>query len=486
MKCMNKLHRFSFVPNPASDETVYSWISRYHLMSGYDSFRNTTLALLGVHEERATNEFPCFIPSLSQMTKVAVNDIIKQMTPYHYFAPFLDAATRKSFFKRLETGCTSSLQSSLGMVANRITPGQFLYCCCDCIVEDTDKFGFPYWHVEHQLTGVYVCSKHHQLLHPVYRATRKVPILPEAIPEPDSRPQDDRLANLISTELSSHVSLNTNNILIAYKVRLNSMGFITVCGRLRLKLLREALKDYLNKLTPGLLVCELLKKQLIKHRYPECLFYTPNASHHPIKHLIMIDYLFGSWRKFSELVNSNLAESMAPQPAHVTQPIMLSAEAITKISSGVSLRKVSVGEGLSVTTLKILAHREGLDINLRPSKVFKYMERSIWLKLMVGNTTSSIADEFSISVGAVEVILRKFPDLVVLRKRIRVYKQQRRHREALLGFLNENTNPSRGLVQKTIRASYTWLFKHDKEWLYQNLPAEIPREQRYACKNDKL
>ncbi|MEZ9140520.1 MULTISPECIES: TnsD family Tn7-like transposition protein [unclassified Shewanella] len=483
---MNKLQRFSFVPNPASGETVYSWISRYHLMSGYDSFRNSTLALLGVHEERATNEFPCFIPGLSQMTRVAVNDIINQMTPYHYFAPFLDAATRVSLFKCLETGCTSSLQSSLGMVANRITPGPFLYCCCDCIAEDTDKCGFPYWHVEHQLTGVYVCSKHHKLLHPVYRETRKVPILPESKSEPESRLQDDKLANLISTELTSHVSLNTDNILLAYKAKLDVMGFVTRCGRLRMKLLRQALKDYLNKLTPGLLICEFLKKQLVNNRYPECLFYAPNASHHPIKHLIMIDYLFGSWRKFSELVNSNIAERLTPQPTHVPKPLMLSAEAIAKISSGVSLRKVSVDEGLSVTTLKILAHREGLDINLRPSKIFKNMERCIWIKLMIGNTTSSIANEFSISVGAVEVILRKFPELITLRKRIRFYKLQKRHREALQSLLRDKATPTRGLIQKAIRASYTWLFKHDKEWLYKNLPAEIPREQRYARQSKKI
>ena len=59
-----------------------------------------------------------------------------------------------------------------------------------------------------------------------------------------------------------------------------------------------------------------------------------------------------------------------------------------------------------------------LAIDLRPSKITELIERAIWRKLVVGVKTQDIADEFNVSVGAVEKVLTKHVWLPELRKRI--------------------------------------------------------------------
>mgnify|MGYP000167950051 FL=1 len=88
------------------------------------------------------------------------------------------------------------------------------------------------------------------------------------------------------------------------------------------------------------------------------------------------------------------------------------------ITEGSSLRATAHVLGTTVSTLKIKAQQNNLAIDLRPSKITELIERAIWRKLVVGVKTQDIADEFNVSVGAVEKVLTKHVWLPELRKRI--------------------------------------------------------------------
>lgn len=98
--------------------------------------------------------------------------------------------------------------------------------------------------------------------------------------------------------------------------------------------------------------------------------------------------------------------------------------------------------------------------------------------LKTGESTASIAQKMECSQGAIEQILTQFPDIKKLRIQIRFKKQRDIHRSAVKECLNSLEIPTRGKVQKFQRSAYTWLFKHDKEWLYKALPEAIPRINR--------
>ena len=479
-------NRFSFFPTPAEDETTYSWVSRYHLMAGHRSFRSSTLAMLGVAEGRASNEFPCFLPKLSVAADMPLGTIIHYMTPYRYYATFLPERLQLLLWECLSSGQTHNLQSVLGTVANRITPGQLLFSCRHCIKEDLEGYGFPFWHLAHQLTGVLACHRHHEILHAVPRIKSQA-ILPVSIIKRPSTNMEWRYASLIQ-DMSDQINLfSQQQCLLAYRRRLSDMDMTTTHSCIRFRQLRKLVEQQLKGIKGEARAFGSIRQQLSKSQFPECLFYQTHVNHHPLKHLVLIEALFEDWPEFVvEVSKVDVVEEAPPLIVPKReQSTEISAKAKRLLQLGQSLRKVIKVVGLSVSTLKILAHKAGVFVDCRPSKIFVETERAIWRLLMIGKKTTDIALEFGISVGAVEQVLRKHSELVTLRKRIWLYYLQKFHRKAILKHIDLNPFDSRKLIRQALGASYIWLYKHDKAWLYQHLPPAIPRSQRFKITSAK-
>ncbi|WP_432280201.1 TnsD family Tn7-like transposition protein [Thalassotalea castellviae] len=92
------------------------------------------------------------------------------------------------------------------------------------------------------------------------------------------------------------------------------------------------------------------------------------------------------------------------------------------------------------------------------------------LKLFKGIPTYVIAKHFKVSVGAVEQILTQHPYIASQRQHFRFREKQLKHRSILSAAMAKNPNYSRTKLKLKVSASYLWLFKNDKQWLYQNLP----------------
>lgn len=477
---------FTFFPAPADGETVYSLVSRYHLMSGYPSFRFNTMAMLGVLHGRASNEFPCFLPQLSLAADIPLATVIQSMTPYSYYAPFLPEKLSDLLRECLSNGQTRNLQSTLGTLANRMTPGGFLFSCRHCIKEDVEMYGFPFWHLIHQLTGIVACPRHHEILHAIPRIKSQA-ILPELIGERDATDMEWRYATLIqSMHSQQNIVPLKDQCLITYGRRLFEMGMLTEKRRIRSRQLRELIANRLKGIKSGGPAFDYLQQQLLKEKYPDCLFYGKNFNHHPLKHLVLIEALFESWSEFiSEVTRVDVIQEVPHKmPSKKSSPDH-SYKAQCMLRSGQSLRTISKNLAISVATLKIIAGKAGIPVSYRPTKIFSTTERKIWILLLLGIKTSEIAPRFDISVGAVEQILRKHPKISILRKRIRFYQRQRFHRDVILNHMKRNPFDSRKLIRQALGATYMWLYRHDKDWFDKNLPPEIPRTQRYSRSNTK-
>lgn len=475
--------RFSFFPNPVEDETVYSWLVRYHRMSGNRSFRRHTLPMSGVHQGRPANEFPGYLPQLAVAASYPLDNIVAQMTPYHYYGPFLSETLCIQLWEALVSGFVDAVHSQIGVVAGRLTPGRYLYSCRHCIREDIERYGFPFRHLSHQLLGVEVCPRHHEHLHPTSRTNIQA-LLPEPFSESVSNMAEERYASLIQQELSDKtLSLTAERVTAAYYRRLREHGLITQAGRVRERPLRNLLHSHLSFVPSEFGEYDYLRNQLTLHHYPENLFYQPSQAHHPLKHLVLIEVLFADWQDFKAQACLDVTDEHEPIscPPLSLHRAVLSEQAEKRLREGESLRKVSLSEGLSVSTLNILAHQKQIETDKRPSKVFPEIERAIWRKLVVGERTTDIAPQFGLSVGAIEQILRKHPELVTLRKRIWFYQSRTLHRAAILACMQEYLLAGRQQIRVVQGASYTWLYKHDQSWLYHNLSEAIPRQQRSKC-----
>lgn len=470
-------------PDSLPDETIFSWLCRFHLLAAHSSFRHYTLPMLGINGSRPANEFPVFLPQLSDLSGVSLNYLINQMTSLHYYEPFLLEKDYKLAFEALKSGNTASLQSKLGMVSNRIASGQYLKYCPLCVVSDRDKYGVAYWHKVHQLIGVVVCPVHNGLLKGLKKSSVKV-LLPELSKEKGLGTIEEReLSSLIADEFSERsLHLTINNVNQQYMLQLGVLGLQTSSGRVRQKLLKSLVLDKLNALSQLSPAFQRLATQAQKGQYPECLFYRPQCNHQPLKHFFLIYVLFGSWLNFSRCILGNVVdlESKVLKQKRVLKRESQWSKAIVCLKQGESLRTVADMFSTTVSTLKIKAQQQGTDVNTRPSKVYENIERAIWRKLFVGEKTQTIATEFDLSVAAIEKVLTKHQELKLLRKRIWYFADLTHHQNQIFNYLQANKNVTRNEIRLARAASYMWLYKHEKEWLYQNIPAGIPRNKRYV------
>lgn len=469
-------------PKPLPDETLFSLLCRFHLRAALPSFQHHTLPLLGIRNGRPNAEFPCFVPQFAEMFGFDAKYVVNSFTNLHYYEPFLTQQGYEATVAALATGDTNSLQSRLGSIANRITPGAWLKYCPACVRHDESMYGVAYWHRVHQLIGITVCPLHGCHLH-TQRRTKGTVKLPASMNQTeDGTLEECALTRLIADEFSDVArQAKKDNLVPLYLAQLNDYGLLTRGGRIKQKMLHQLLTDRISTLSRQAPVFEFLLTQTQKDYYPECLFYVAHANHHPIKHFMLIYTLFDSWSDFTSRLDHQVANETRkqPNPMECMRTERDWTDALRLLKNGASMRSVADTYSTTVSTLKIKAQQKGIPVDVRPKKIFKAEERAIWRKLFLGAKTETLAIEFNISIAAVEQILSKHPRLKILRARIRYFSDMQRHQSGILSYVKAHRPTTRNEIKRECSASYTWLYKHENAWLYDHVPPEIPRGQRY-------
>jgi hypothetical protein len=148
------------------------------------------------------------------------------------------------------------------------------------------------------------------------------------------------------------------------------------------------------------------------------------------------------------------------------------------VSSSLSLKQLASKWNVSVTTAKNRKVQLGMAISRRPQFLFMPEVERIIKQLDAGYKTEDIARSFACSKSAIEQILAQNPELKAKRHQLRFQERQSRHRQVIFDAAKLPNMQRRVDIQTNYRASYTWLYKHDREWLYETIPQEIPRANR--------
>ena len=153
------LHYF---PTPYPDELWYSVIARYHTHSGALSWQATMKALFGNARD---TDVGSFFPNNS------IHKILEQLPPgflsaqeialQHTLLPFLmrfqpqekKAAILEAFLNG------EDMRPRYLRATRDIKPRSLRYCPI-CLQEDTQTYGEPYWHREHQIGLMPLCPRH--------------------------------------------------------------------------------------------------------------------------------------------------------------------------------------------------------------------------------------------------------------------------------------------------------------------------------------
>jgi hypothetical protein len=468
-------------PNFYPEETVTSFVVRQVLSSGYPSTRISQDLLWGNENLQVNSSFPSLLPWISNRFNLNINVIINSQTSLNYFRPFIVKSKYDQIKSSFGKGDTDFIHKWLGITSNRIKEKETLCYCPLCVSADIKEVGVAYWHRQHQLCGVQQCSIHGIDLIEI-EAKRRNLLMP---------PQVECLEETINSSLTLPFVIFSQWFLSQNEVEHFNFKQLTDCYRMALFERGLACKSL--GVRQQELRCELVDHYELElktkewqrifesnqtYPYPQQLFYNYNKCHlHPAKHMALIAFLFNSPSEFLSAYQCSKESTAIHFQSHQisTEDKRNSVKKITAqimrlFKKGLSLRKISKHVGLSVISIKSKVLANGGVINRRESKIFADERRAIFRKLFIGRPTKQIAKQFDISVGAVEQLLTQYPAIVKQRQHFRYREKQVKHRSILSAAMAKNPNYSRNKLKLKVSASYLWLFKNDKQWLYQNIP----------------
>ncbi|MBA5760943.1 TniQ family protein [Vibrio sp. 404] len=452
------------------DESAYSIVARTYIASPHQSWKVTNHKLFGSEYVRLNSMLPGHIDDLAKLLNKPSAEVRLCCTGHPLIA--LGIAKKQVLLEMMRhdvNGDASNLYHDSRLAASKLSFGNSLKGCPLCLIEDEANYGIGYWHTIHQCHGVCSCPKHNVKLVALTAGDGGINhhyILPtpEILGPPvTSNPAEQKLSNFV-WQLKQYLCKQSPIIAMSalYKNWLNALGYLTKGGSIRWKRLRADLNncwgDLFNSTSPSLPL-ELSDFKFV----PSIVHHDKNV--HYIKHTLLMSFLSQSPKSFFDgpMRDNN------PTTTSTKTPLPNSTSVLKLLDNGSSMRQTAKQLKCRVGYIKQLALREGRNIERRRQFITSDIERAIWLKAFIGEHRQSIADAFNLSVGAVEAIIQSHYGLAEWRHHLRMAKRKKQEQDKLLDYLVKHPAASRTHIKQDCGA-YMWLYKHDRDWLYKQLP----------------
>lgn len=466
---MELLH---YSPRRYKNETVYSMAARLIL---HDISVSVSQGMQNVFQNKnlqLDSALPSFLPLLAEKMHCGFDELIKQHSLFPYYSMFSNERVSQRASSALLKGNSSSAFKTLGLLANRLADESHLKYCPICANNQKFVYGETYWLRAHQLPMVHVCIEHECKLIQVPRR-RKHLLFPDHGMSVDFQIDaiEMKIAE-ISRNLLNSSNFDIGELLKGYAARLVERRLATTKSINMSKWFAEMSDYFVSLKVKDERVAQLLSEQS-EHGFPAGVFYSGNASHHSIKHVLIITFLFEHFGDF--VVNySNVSTIVDNQ----NRPELPKQSDIDKakhnkvkqyLNQNLSLRQIVKRAKASAATVRNIAKRQGVQIISMKRQVDHTTERCITIKLMVGLPTERISLQLGVSISDVEQVLSGQPEIKFLRRRIRNYHKRQQSRDNLLVTIGDLKHLRVKEVKKKCYADYMWLYKNDNTWLFNTL-----------------
>ena len=156
-----------FLPQIYDDELIYSWLARYHVRSGHESYIYTASDLYENKFIRPDAEFingfrPDVIVLIEQHI-MPLEKLVAAHTMFPAYGRFIPKPRRKEAFKSL-VEMNNNHHNLMPIPKNPDGIPRHLRYCKQCAMEDRELYGETYWHRSHQIIGLDICPKHKSYL----------------------------------------------------------------------------------------------------------------------------------------------------------------------------------------------------------------------------------------------------------------------------------------------------------------------------------
>lgn len=389
----------------------------------------------------------------------------------------------------------------LGILTSRFRANHPLKFCALCAESDRKSFGTAYWHLMHQLPGVWVCKQHlsalvvakgktdgtgrFQWLLPGHAIVKEGVIL-DTSSHPAFLALADAAEGLFGLPEGFH--FESSVLINTYLSVLLERSWATTNRQLRTKKMSNAFVDFCR---PFRLIEELATLPATPDQAASQLgklFRQPRSGTHPLRHLIVIVWLFDSWKLFYETYCQKLDKNTKP-----TAPVTISAtkstlmilqrqRVVQMISSGSSAQSAATATGVSTTTAICWAEQEMLAVKRRPKTLLPATREKLIHRLASGDAKEEIETQLGVSRPTIDRVLRCEPGLQERREQLLLERKRDARRAVWLQALSTNPGLSTKQLKLLNPAIYAWLYRCDRTWLMQCCKASKAKAKGNNCK----
>lgn len=482
----------AYVPSLLPDELLYSWLARLAALNAMGTPRDVLQQLFSCRTLIPSIDLPSRLLAMAErlgglLPFANLDKLLEDGTLLPYHRPFLTAATYAQVCQRLLRGDGTGLKTLMGRVANRFGANPALRSCPSCMADSWKRYGSLYWIRQHQLPGVNCCIIHGVLLQPVpwqARTHRQRLILPTHMPEPLTAVRADagqlRFAQMSQDLVGAALPvIAPSQRAEIYRVAALAQGHCTRRGKVDFPSLANDLRQHFNNFKGFDHQERLLATASNPLGWLPSLFEKPQRSLHPICHLLLIDFLFGSVLAFESACAASdlephapslLAPSVGRAAKHCASSSALAIEYEAALrDTSLSCRQVAASIGRSVTTVVAWRRERNIPIHERRKSLNPVVIDRVLKALGYISSLPAVAKQAGVSLSSVYRILAQYPTTTRPRQDaaggITQLPLRRKRWMAALRY-GQKEGMDRVTDARTLAgADYAWLYRHDRAWL---------------------
>lgn len=426
------------------DETLFSLCSRQHLVMGNLNPATTSIAVLGLRQQFIKHDIPCGIAALEKTGFEywgSAESVILNHTIFSLFVPFQNKVKIEDAIRTVKSGRIDSTKYRLGLVSSGFGAEHPLKACLYCMREDMHTHGIAYWHLTHQYPGVLICPRHQAWLMASTKSRRWSGRFEWSLPAEEFLIEQASSQKLWSRPV--FLALADDVIDLASIGRATSFESWAVAATYRTAVLQGSRAASLLERTEPLRRFHLFESLPADKKSSESfvnqLIRSPRRSIHPLKHLVLIDWLFDDLHSFLEAYKVEVTRS-AQQVA--STPSRAPDMRVSLSSSGAPAKNAP-----------------------RPKRLKGQLKEDLLSKLAEGLSKQVLCKEFQITVSTINKLLCAHPAIYAIALKARQSREIDEHRSQWQHL--HGLYPELGVqaLRNTMPPLYAWLYRNDKAWL---------------------
>lgn len=409
-----------------------------------------------------------------------------------YYLAFATSELRHQTLTRMRGEQIAALKFSLGLLTSGFRANHPLKACRICEREDLTNHGVAYWHRSHQYPTTLVCPTHRE---PLWfdrsksdGAARFEWLLPDSIPArvrkrvsiknlPVHLADLTKLATL-SIEVAkfgAHQSLERARFQTTVRQRLSALDLVTQNGSIRQRALGEDYFQTCRYLSSAELLRGLPTSARAASGQVVRLLRKDAALPNPARVLTMMNWLWPSFEEFQVDYRACIEPTKAAPLEQAKESNIdphedsISRALSERLAAGESLSTAARNLGVSIAMAQRRIATLGQTINRRPRKLKTDAQATLRKLAVAGKSKHHIADALSVSPQTVMRFINTDIGLKEVWEKQRWNRLRDSKRSSWTAAVNRNTGRGVNAARAEQAAAYTWLYRHDREWLAESM-----------------